>query len=263
VLVWGQVFGGASHDSAKDVAVDGAGNVYVVGFEDMGGTVGYQHLLRKYNSSGDLQFAWWPGTSADDLLMAADVNATGAYVAGSQGGKAFVGKIYEDIFWGLGWEWFAEIGPVGATTRAQGLMLDGEGQLYVGGFTTGTIAGAGGSNGGTDAWVARYFEEGFHSFTRQFGTSGDDLVLDVVAGPDLTAHVIGYTNGNLALPTSIGGFDVFLAQWNVRGEMVRESQFGTIEEDVGAGLASTQRKQCGVGKYGSNAFVRCAHNDLP
>jgi hypothetical protein len=259
-LVWGRLFGDVSYDFGRDVAVDGAGSVYVVGHEDLG-LYGMQHMLRKYDSAGTLQFAWWPGTNVDDLLMAVDVDATGLYVAGSQGGRAFLGKLY-DGYWGFTWEWFHEIGPTGATTRANGLKLDGEGFLYLGGMTNGAVAGGGGHWGGFDGWFARYDTNGTHVFTRQFGTSGDDQVYDVVVGPDLTAHLIGTTNGSLYSPV-LGQYDAFVSQWNVWGERVRSTQFGTASNDTGAGLASTQRKQCAVGRTADNAYVRCAHNNLP
>ena len=75
---WIATLGGTTNDFGKDIAVDGSGNVYVVGEADIGGQ--YDLIVAKYNSSGTIQ---WQRALVSDSGHGIAVDSSGnAYVVG-------------------------------------------------------------------------------------------------------------------------------------------------------------------------------------
>ena len=75
---WIATLGGTTNDFGKDIAVDGSGNVYVVGEADIGGQ--YDLIVAKYNSSGTIQ---WQRALVSDSGSGIAVDSSGnAYVVG-------------------------------------------------------------------------------------------------------------------------------------------------------------------------------------
>ncbi len=96
-LIWTRTWGGTSYDTGYDVAMDGSGNIYVVGEYDLtvdfdpGPTVAvhtadsnFDVFLSKFNPDGDFQWVLtWGGTSRDHAEGVATDEMNNIYVAGT------------------------------------------------------------------------------------------------------------------------------------------------------------------------------------
>jgi len=89
VFIWALKTGGDNSDDVGDIAVDGAGNVYVIGDYYSNTTIGttsftsrgsYDIFLAKYNTSGSFLWAKTCGTTSEDHGTCVAVNATGTDV---------------------------------------------------------------------------------------------------------------------------------------------------------------------------------------
>ena len=104
--------------------------------------------------------------------------------------------------------------------KGAAIGLDGSGNLYVAGFSDGSI----GTNVGKfDAILVKYAPDTTRLWTRQFGTVEDDAA-DAFAEANLylatsgdTVYVSGLTLGDVDGATQIGLGDVFLAAFDGEG----------------------------------------------
>ena len=107
-------------------------------------------------------------------------------------------------------DWTRQLG----TSRddvSQGVSADGLGNVYISGFTSGSL---GGTNAGSfDAFLAKYNASGTLAWTRQLGTSGDDRSWGVSADGLGSVYIAGETNGNLG-GDHIGSNDAYVAKFS-------------------------------------------------
>jgi Beta-propeller repeat len=96
-VVWGQQFGTRGFDSASDVVVDASGNSYVVGSTSgaLGFKVGsYDAYLRKYNSSGVVQWTRQFGTMDSDFSFGVALDGNNNVFVVSSEASGFVIRKY-------------------------------------------------------------------------------------------------------------------------------------------------------------------------
>lgn len=172
-LKYSTYLGGAGNDSARGVAVDSAGNVYVVGATASmelptlsayqpnfgGGTAGPltgDGFVAKFNAAGALVYLTFLGGSGDDGLAAIAIDAAGnAYVTGATNSSDFpVVNPVQSQFGGFGGSItrpgdavVAKLGPngdkliystyLGGSSDEMGMAIavDGAGNAYVAGST--------------------------------------------------------------------------------------------------------------------------------
>lgn len=86
-VVWDYGYGPVDDDSAKDVAVDGGGNAYIVGYTytSLAGTNQGREdgFVLKLNSSGTRLWGKQVGTSETDYAVAVEVQGNALYAAGA------------------------------------------------------------------------------------------------------------------------------------------------------------------------------------
>ncbi|MBI2829095.1 MAG: SBBP repeat-containing protein, partial [Acidobacteria bacterium] len=218
---WTRQFGTTGGDEAFAVAVDGAGNVHVVGttIGNLSGQSagGYDAFVRKYDTSGAEQWTRQFGTTGGDEPLGVAVDAFGnVYVGGDTGGNlsgqnagnqdAFLRK-YDSSG---AEQWTRQFGT-GGYDYAFGVAVDGFGNVYAAGSTYGDLSGQ--NAGGYDAFVRKYDGSGVEQWTRQFGTNGGDSAVSVGVDGSGNVYVAGYTNGNLSGETGLGGTDAFLTKF--------------------------------------------------
>ncbi|MBN2080418.1 MAG: hypothetical protein JW838_15715 [Spirochaetes bacterium] len=164
---WSQIIGGTDYDYGRDVSVDGAGNIYLLGVfsspsvdfaADWGGsdvktlasTVHSEAALTKLSAAGD--YLWTKTLAVDELnylsitidpinslLIAGSFNGTvnfaeawggtDSLTAGSVGGDIFITKIFSSGSYG----WTKKIG----STKGEGaedIVTDKRGNIYITGF---------------------------------------------------------------------------------------------------------------------------------
>jgi hypothetical protein len=244
-LLFTRQLGTTPDDGASGVAVDGAGNIYVTGSTagDLDGTnVGdplfgsTDFFLAKFDPSGNLLFTRQLGTvPADEAAGVAVDGAGNVYVAGSTAGDLDGVGFGDPLFGGTDF-FLAKFDASGsflgtrqlgttATDKANGVSVDGVGNVYVTGNTAGDLDGLGFGDplfGGTDFFLARLDSSGSLLFTRQFGTVPADSAFGVaVARLDIGGNVFvtGETFGSLDGNITAGSFDLFLAKFDPFGTL--------------------------------------------
>jgi hypothetical protein len=204
-VLWTRQFGTASNDQASAVAVDSIGNVFVVG-HTWGALSGANKgqtdaFLRKFDSSGIVQWTRQFGTVTPDVATGVAVDGTGAAIVVGYTGGVLYGTNYggDDAF-------FRRYTGGGALVRtrqfgtsegegAMGVSVGPANSFFIVGTTYGNLAGA---LGASDAWVRKYSSADVQVFTRQFGTPESDVGQTVAAAASGEIYVGGWTSGAMA-----------------------------------------------------------------
>jgi hypothetical protein len=132
--------------------------------------------------------------------------------------------------------WMREFGASG-DDNASGIALDGAGNVYVCGSTAGGLEGVP-TAGGTDAFVAKYDDNGVRLWVRQFGSANDDFAFGVAVDASGNVYAAGATYGSVDNTTpSAGGADMMLLRYDTDGNLQWARQRGTPAADVGMGVA--------------------------
>ena len=225
--LWTRQFGTAGVDGAQTLAVDGAGNAYVAGLtlaalpgQAIAGRI--DAFVRKYDPNGAELWTRQFGTAREDAILGIAVDLGGvAYVAGVAGaalpGQTSAADDEADAF-------VRKYDPNGAElwTRQFGtadidfaydVTIDGSGQVYVVGATSGTLPGQT-SYGFIDAFVRKYDPNGAELWTRQTGSQGPDEFHAVAVDGAGNAHVVGDAFGAMPGQPAIGGADAFVARYD-------------------------------------------------
>ena len=175
-------FGTPDSDFASDVAIDRAGNVYVVGTIDQGALPGQTSLgevdayVRKYDSHGNEIWTRQFGTQSQDHASGVRVDGAGNVVVVGFTRGAFPGETnlgnsdaYVRKYDGDGNElWTRQFGGEGMD-MANGMAMDRTGNVYVVGFTLGSDRGRA-NMGEDDVHLHKYDSDGNELWTRQSGT---------------------------------------------------------------------------------------------
>ncbi|GAB3173587.1 hypothetical protein GCM10027291_30170 [Telluribacter humicola] len=233
---WAQKGGGTGEDAGLSIAVDGNGNVYVAGYFNATATFGFVTLTSvgssdvfvvKYSSNGTMQWIYPGGGTSNDHATGIGLDSSGnVYIAGffdgtinfgftsltSSGSRdVFVIKI--NSIGNLEW---ARQGGGNNQDNAQGIAVDGNGNVYVTGFfnntaTFGSISLTAVMN---DMFVVKYSSNGTVQWLQKGGTnnSGRGVATDGKGNTYVTGFFHGTgTYGSTTL-TSSGGSDVYV-QW--------------------------------------------------
>lgn len=245
--LWATQLGGAGDDRGLAVAVDGSGNVAVVGTttgalaapSNLGGK---DMVVAEYDGSGKLLWANQLGTSGDDIAAAVTTDAAGDVVVtgttlgalpslASAGQGDIVLVKYDPAGNPL---WTRQWGGAGDDFGSD-VTTDAAGDITLLGGTDGALPGLVHSGDG-DVVLARYDKDGARLWATEFGTPAGDFAQAITNGAGGTTTLIGYTNGTFSGQTNAGGFDVFLAAFDAAGNRTWLTQFGTAADDFGIDL---------------------------
>jgi len=220
------------------------GGVFVAGFT-LGSLGGANSGLRdvfiaRYDANGTQLWIRQFGTSENDYAHALAADGVGGvmvagYTWGSLRGTsagdrdAFIAR-YDAAGTQL---WIRQFGTP-QEDQAWSLTPDSSGGAVVAGWTRGSLGGP--SEGGRDAYIARYDADGNQLWIRQFGTSEWDIALDVARGSAGDLIVAGRTEGSLGA-ANIGGRDAYIARYDANGTQLWVRQFGTSEDEQAHVLA--------------------------
>lgn len=112
--------------------------------------------------------------------------------------------------------WTRQFGS-GGDDYAQGVDVDGAGNVYVVGWTTGALPGQA-SAGGFDPFLRKYDPAGQELWTRQFGSFDDDDAYGVAVDREGNVFVAGSIFGALPGQASAGQLDAFVDKFGSAGE---------------------------------------------
>jgi hypothetical protein len=243
---WVRQLGTTADEVAYGVGADSSGNVYVAGYTEggLGGEAnsgGADAFLAKYDPAGNLLWTRLLGTADKDWALGLAVDGSGnAYMTGYTYGNmpGWTNQGEADIFVAKfdtagTRQWVAQLGTAGMD-EGNGVAVDGTGNIYVTGFTEGSLDGT--NVGGSDIFLAKYDTSGNQLWVKQLGSPGTDWAWAVAVDGSGNPYITGYTKGNLD-GTNQGNSDIFLAKYNPSGTLVWLKQLGTSGMDDGYGIA--------------------------
>jgi hypothetical protein len=256
VLQWNTFLGSGSGDDAESIALDGNGNVYVVGSSahTWGAPVnpyaaGYDGYAAKLNPGGALQWNTFLGGAGADSAYGIKLDPSGnVYVTGGSartwgapanpytgGMDAFAAKLDNN---GVR-QWNTFLGSAG-TDYAIGIVLDGSGNVYLAGSSAGTwgtpvIPYA----GGEDGFVAQLNNGGVLQWNTFLGSVGDDSAIGIALDGSGHVYVTGSSAGTWGTPVRpyTAGLDGFAAKLNASGVRQWNTFLGSANDDYAISLA--------------------------
>ncbi len=225
-LLWKRQLGRGGDDVAYGLAMDNNhGNLWVTGSTTAAMKPGGRYLGGAHDafvadlvySTGAVNWVQNVGTAGDDVAWAAATDADAdVLVAGSTTGAfgGFANAGGQDAFLAKydangGHLWDAQLGTASATEAIYGLATDADGNAYATGTTTGVLGVAGA--GLHDVFTVRYTSAGARVWTRQLGTSADEVGRAVATAAGYV-YVAGGTLGSFA-GANAGGKDAVLAKY--------------------------------------------------
>lgn len=213
---WSKTWGGTGDDYVYDLALDGSGNIYVVGDTNSSDrTAGLEdQTLVKYDSSGVEQWSkTWGGTGTDTAFALALDDSGNIYVVGYTNSTGLTAGNYDQTlvkYNSSGVEqWSKTWGGTGADT-ATAIALDSSNNIYVAGDTgsSGLTAGL------ADQTLVMYNSSGVEQWSKTWGGTGYDYANDIALDASGSIYVAGTTNST---GLTAGDYDQTLVKYNSFG----------------------------------------------
>ena len=125
------------------------------------------------------------------------------------------------------------LGTGGGETACTAVATDADGDVFLTGWTTGSLDGRPRATGTSDAFVARFDASGGLGFVRQFGVAdGETRGQAIAVGPD-GVYITGWTEGGLDGHARKGKLDCFAVRLDAATGDTRFSwQFGAEDTDT-------------------------------
>lgn len=219
--LWGKVFGNANYGTGAGIAVDSSGNVFVTGF---------------VNGSADFGGGTLMSAGGDDIFVV-KLDPTGGLLWA---------KLFGDI----------------SNQKGTGIATDASGNVLVTGHVKGSVDFGSGPMASPVAdaiFVAKFDPTGAPVWSSLFpdvsgkGNTATGIAADVSGNVLVTGWVSGSVDFGSGPLTSAGGFDVFLAKFDLGGTLLWSHLFGDAASQVGWGVAVDPTANIVVTGYFSGA----------
>jgi len=242
-VIWEKTFGGAGDDRAWEIirtrdgqfaiaaqtASAGAGQIdaWVITLDETGRVVwertyGTDGIERVFAIAEDPE-GWLYATGTCRQQENGPLDVYTIAVQGSDGELAWTDRLDK-----------------GGDDTGHGLTVDGQGTLWVTGYTT--SAGA----GGQDGFIARY-EAGRETAFWTFGGPGDDRIMNLRAGPGGDLFFVGYARSVI----EDARFNLWLGQVTAAGSLRQNLLHGSRHDDRGVHLMVRSDGIVAVGSFSS------------
>ena len=259
---WTKLIGTSSWDYGTGVTVDSSDNIYVAG-NTQGNLVGSNAggndmFLVKYYDNGTKQWTKQLGSNNNEYVTGVSVDSSDniyvtGYTSGGLDGNTNSGS--NDIFLvkynssGTK-QWTKQLGT-SSDDGAQEVTVDSSDNIYVTGYTAGGLDGNTNS-GGMDIFLVKYNSSGVKQWTKQLGTSSNDIANGVAVDSFDNIYVTGYTGGGLDGNTNAGVTDLFLVKYNSDGYLqTGDEQMGGSFQGTELSLSAVVTTLAGTGSQGS------------
>jgi gliding motility-associated-like protein len=276
-LIWASYYGGSNGEDGNDCAVDGSGNVYLVGWTGSGSNIasgGHQDTIHggrdafivKFNSSGTRLWASYYGgyQNWNGHGNGCSVDASGnVYLVGSTpsssniafGGHQNTSGGHYDAFIvkfnSSGTRLWASYYGGSDYDSGYGCSVDGSGNVYLVGSTSSTsnIASGGhqnsfgGGGSSSDAFIVKFNSSGTRLWASYYGGSGWDEGYGCTVDSNGNVYMVGLTSASFNIASgghqnTIGGNrDAFIVKFNSSGTRLWASYYGGSDDDKGYGCS--------------------------
>lgn len=145
-----------------------------------------------------------------------------------------------------------------ASDEITGITSDSDGNLYIVGYTQGSIHGKT-YYGNYDYFIAKYNRSGELLWSDQGITDQHDLGKNIVITDSGSIYIYGYTYGNLPGFVNQGYYDLFIVKYDDSGTKIWSKQYGSESSDVSYGIVSDQSEQIYITGYSSGSLNGGGH----
>ncbi len=232
--IWTQSLASSGHDTPADIAIDANDNVFVTGetYGSLDGqpNSGIDWFTTKFTSDGDklwTRLTPGPGSGENESPRGITTDGDGnAYVIGAYE----VSHGYENAFlvkYDADGNKLLEKNLNGSYGQGHVALVDGN-DLYMGsnqGFGSGNII------------FGKYDLDGNAVWTRYHDFGGNDHPWSLAKAADGSIYVAGYTNGCLPGNVNVGGYDIFLLNYDTNGNLLSSETIGTTADEARGAFA--------------------------
>ncbi|MGK7926544.1 MAG: SBBP repeat-containing protein, partial [Spirulina sp.] len=232
---WIRQIGTTARDRSRGVAVDNVGNTYIA-HSTIAADGKPDPILSKYDAGGNLLWTRQYNSNTWDF--------ENSITTDNQGNVYTVGYDYNSLNSSTVTKWDSNGNQIwtrtlktGSNEWASDVSVDSDGNVYITGHTQSSIAGS--NAGQTDAYIAKYNQNGHKIWTRQLGTSSQDEARSVVTDHLGNIYIAGVTKGSLDGQINAGGTDVFVTKYDRNGNKHWTKLLGSNKSEGNAGSAFT------------------------
>ena len=227
-IVWQKTWGGSDYDWGNSLAVDGSGNIYVMGRTDSFGAGSSDLILLKYSADGSLLWQkTWSGSEWEEGKGVAVDGSGNIYVTGDTNsfgaGSHDLILLKYSVDGSLLWQktWGGSDGDWG-----YGVAVDESGDIYVTGRTENFGAG------NDDLVLLKYSADGSLLWQMTWGGSDCDWGWGVAVDGSGNIYVTGRTNS-----FGVGDYDLVLLKFSPDGSLLSQKTWGGSDGDYGNDVA--------------------------
>lgn len=262
VYQWGKQAGDAAFQESGGIGIDGAGNIYLTGlfYSKIGfggitlATAGTMDVyLAKLTSAGTSVWTKSFGDASAQRAYSMDVDTAGNIAISGmfQGSINFGGSTFTSA--GLNDTFVAKFNSAGTHlwSKATGdamdqagytVALDAAGNTYTAGYFFGSInwgptaATLHTSQGGSDAYLAKFDSAGNLAWSKAFGGPGNQLgqavAVDWSGSVAVATMLFGSADFGTGVLTSLGNSDVVISKFTNAGNHIWTHQYGDVGTDT-------------------------------
>lgn len=257
--IWIKQVGTFTEDVAFSMVLDVDGNIYIAG-----NTV-WSILLAKYDNNGNEVWTRNFGSSGEDYARSIAIDSQGNIVITGVAGSNLSGNTSNgsnDVFVAKydsnGNEiWVRQFGT-SDDDRGYSVTIDNLNNVYVTGTTLGSFAGYS-NQGNFDVIVSKFNSNGNQIWTRQLGSAYHDFGYSIITDSNDNIFVVGDTEGTLPGNTTSGLTDIFLIQYDMNGNQIWLSQFGSNNDDYGTSISLDSNNDIYITGHTPEDFLGSTH----